>query len=269
MDSSNTCNACASPCLTCKESDDTCTSKCADGFFYDSGSCSPCAVGCNTCTDAYDCTCTSGDDPCTVYDFKTGYEAAEPGDTDDCSDGYYLTAYKCEACEANCKECSDDTTCTTCNDGYFINAGSCSRCYPNCKTCSDSNPPPARGSCLADGCADGFYAHTDGTCRECDASCLTCDDGTTACTSCHDGYFVDSSASDVCTECNTECLACSAADTCTACRDGWYLDEDATPITCVRCHSSCLKCSGAGLGACTECRTGQNLSDAAGGFCSY
>lgn len=112
----NTCADCGGDCLTCEGSATTCTSTCADGFYFDDGGCLPCAIGCNTCSDDSSCT-----------DYKTGYDAAEPDASNDCSDGYYYKSSDgtCDACEANCEACDNANTCTDCYDGYYLSGGSC------------------------------------------------------------------------------------------------------------------------------------------------
>lgn len=43
-----------------------------------------------------------------------------------CSSGYYLNSSGgCSKCSANCKSCTDGSTCNTCADGYTLSSGKC------------------------------------------------------------------------------------------------------------------------------------------------
>lgn len=96
----------------------------------------------------------------------------------------------CEACAANCHDCTAPGTCTKCATGYVVNPSTskCDKCADNCKTCQTA------ATCSE--CSNGYVlaALVNGTapngkwCDKCSANCLKCDtNGAGLCDVCQGG----------------------------------------------------------------------------------
>jgi hypothetical protein len=82
----------------------------------------------------------------------------------------------------------------------------CDYCTSPCKTCTTI----ATNTCTS--CVDGFYLNTS-ECFNCTGLCLTCDTSATDCKSCVDGYyFKDTGDSNNCKPCVYPCVNCYASD---------------------------------------------------------
>jgi len=143
---------CPAECLSCTNSvcikcpDNTSppcgvTPSCVEGYYYNSSTndCPICNSPCKACT-------TSGNTNCSG-----------------CVDGYYLDGSVCKLCSsvlANCRNCSNSTTCLECVDEtFYISAGKCISCQSRCKDCNNSL------TCID--CLDGKYLDSNGICLHC------------------------------------------------------------------------------------------------------
>ena len=99
-------------------------------------------------------------------------------------------------------------------------------------------------------CDPGEYWDPVGaSCEACDAPCSTCSAaGTSSCTDCTSGFYLDGSN---CVACDAPCSTCSAAGTssCTDCTSGFYLDGS----NCVACDPLCDTCTASGNASCSAC----------------
>ena len=83
-----------------------------------------------------------------------------------CKDGYYLDTTKvavdgrhyCNKCPESCSSCDGYDDCSGCNAGRYGNL-----CQSSCFGCKDDICDKDSGSCI-NGCTDGYYRVTDGTC---------------------------------------------------------------------------------------------------------
>lgn len=106
-------------------------------------------------------------------------------------------------------------------------------------------------------CLTGEYRSTDGTCLQCDISCLSCSsrDG---CDSCYDQMYQIAKANlivcQICYRVNEGCDICITAKKCSNCLPGYFLQADST---CSRCDSyipNCLLCENNGNNTvCNSC----------------
>ena len=142
--------------------------------------------GVNKCTKAIGAECTDSKD-CIVGSFCTS------GDTK-----------VCKTCDAGCRECTEQDTCTKCLPGYNeIIKGNCTpieNCPPGCATCKDAVPidtETALKVCVT--CAVGHTFDNGNTmieggkeCVPCKAEgCDACTATATTCMQCGDDYNAD------------------------------------------------------------------------------
>jgi len=229
------CSLCIGPdvCLECRNSTyltnyKWCEEECQDGYFElgtaDIGrTCQLCPGDCNKCEATDHCTECKGNTYLThSFQCKATCEA-----------GYYpnkvgLVGGVCDACNANCSQCTSASTCTECrNDLYLTPSSSCETSCPF-------------GYFMQDG-KDGVGA----TCRMCPENCASCTNAS-YCTSCRkfthlthfdqcrfecpDGYYENGTAETggTCLPCKSPCNTCETGSVCTECSDEAYLSPNAT-----------------------------------------
>merc|ERR1712166_332428 len=134
-----TCSACPGNCKVCGTSgkcaecsdgfqladDYTCEQTCPLRFFKAAdGHCDHCNAACDTCWGSADNQCRT----CPSGKKQFGYECA-----DDCPAGWYeiLGQQRCRRCSANCKACTDGTTCTECTAGKILDNKFCHDVCPD------------------------------------------------------------------------------------------------------------------------------------------
>ncbi|KAF4804618.1 hypothetical protein TURU_006047 [Turdus rufiventris] len=206
-----------------------------------------------------------------------------------CPPGHYNADKKrCKKCSPNCETCvgGHNDQCMTCKSGYYLNEVTnscitscpdgfyldknkvvCRKCSENCKTCVEFQ------TCTE--CRHGL---------RCDASCLDCSgQGDRNCTSCPNGYNLDTGVcvigtvckdgeylddSQECQLCDISCQKCIGpeSDNCISCPPTRFFDDGYCVKQCPRgkfefeqqchlCHHTCLNCSGSEPNKCTACGT--------------
>lgn len=89
------------------------------------GACTACNDACLTCFGDQADQCRT----CPTGKVQFGYECA-----DACPDGWYPEGNdRCRQCSANCKTCSDGTTCSECTNGKILDSGFCHDVCPDPK----------------------------------------------------------------------------------------------------------------------------------------
>ena len=292
------CNSCSSAYFENKSGDKiiSCDKKCETGKNEKCSSCDTSENICSTCNDGYYLPSNADDKKictkCSVTNCKTCSGSLTNQICNSCSSGYFENyengnIISCDdPCETGSKEkcLTCDTTqniCASCNNGYYVptdksNQKICTKCsLSNCKTCSG-----ALNNDVCDSCADGFFAkYTDQTIISCEKGCttgtnekcLTCDTNLNICSSCNDGYYLPTDATDksVCSKCPiNNCKICSGAsssNTCTECFDGFPASLSNGVIhSCGGCvigeGDKCLTCDETTY-KCTSCNDGYELID--------
>lgn len=246
VNSNGNCVSCASMCLDCTGSDNTCVD-CPFRYFLDTSGtkprCTRCSsANCDACDFANNCTtCTPG--------FYIGANSicSEPCDTDCACTGVgaLCTACRvtptvapfnnfdgnsCDFCDPRCTSagCIAGGVCTECIDGYepdTVNGETCVKCDVNCDTttvgsCTVAGTTP---TCIL--CNPGYYA-TAGRCSKCSASgCSTCP--ANVCTHCFATHTSNGAA---------PAVSCFANDP--HCLDGSSTyDSDLRKAVCANCES--------------------------------
>ena len=132
--------SCTSPCQTCINSTNTCTScttgvlfnnqcnvSCPDAMYEQASTCVACPSVCSVCTSASACSSCTGSN--LIY--NNFCVASCPSSANVISNG------TCQTCSTlNCFECTSGDICTTCNSGFLsFNAV----CISNCPSGYESN----------------------------------------------------------------------------------------------------------------------------------
>jgi len=284
------CVACMDNCASCRDADSC--QECEDGYDFDinegmclaAGECLADICDCREDSDAADnsgCTC--------LEDESTAKKGCCNSDCGLCAD--LCADYTGEPCSDfdNCDYCFGQTYCMACSEGYYqaeyhgdcialpdgwdldtcgiemLNNNQCDCGCGGYDTDCDEWP--------ADGCDDGEYCSTDGTCEECTLTgCAHCSNGDGhldgTCLECTDGHYMDDDGN--CNDCDlTGCAVCllqAAADdassdsySCKQCSDGYYMNNQDTCSVC-----SITNCGVCNLdGDCEECADGYSLEDGA------
>lgn len=242
---------CPSNCKVCG-SDGICT-ECQPHYFLNKANnqCENCYSDlCTTCTGPLQCSeCVEGYTPdlsgqnCVKCEDE-GCATCNYGDYRciTCKNSYYSVPIKdtdfffCKPCNYDndhkgCYSCTDYTKCDTCMSNYYKNGDFCSLCDSNCRTCQDS---PTK--CTS--CEEGFYVDSNNRCEQCsDTNCRHCSNAKT-CTECKDGYY--KSGTSGCLQCITNCEKCDNKDTCNTCKTGFYKDDKGK---CQECKANCDACN--------------------------
>lgn len=151
--------------------------------------------------------------------------------------------------------CSGRGTChestCSCYSGYG-NSDCSLNCYNPCRNCQDSN-----SQCTS--CFDGYYLNTN-DCFQCNDNCFTCKDSSTNCLTCKDGFILqpDNTCKKICP---LGCSDCSSQSICTKCEIGFVLSYD----LCIHCEPPCASCTSL-PSSCTSCIENYSLS---GKTCTY
>ena len=186
-----TCNGAESNnCLSCAEHmlllDGVCLPNCPDKTFRDhiNMECGKCDASCSTCVGPNPHECLSCDSPLVLDTHRCVKE---------CPSSSVNVNGQCEACPADCDQCSSPKHCTKCSSGHYLykpepekcpkqcpqgyygNGGVCKLCKSPCSECSSVD------KCLS--CIRN-YRIQDGTCQPC---CNTPDDGLECCDCTTDG----------------------------------------------------------------------------------
>ena len=155
----------------------------------------------------------------------------------------------CKDCAAlsttNCFSCPTGNICLQANEGYYIDPTTnlAATCSAQCVMCSSSSK--------CDVCKPKFFPNSAGVCTACASHCKTCTSTlTNACTSCDNGYILESGS---CIQCLlaatlTQCTTCAFDGKCTVCHANYVVIND----YCVQCPSNSLEVSG----SCIACDSG-------------
>lgn len=123
-----------------------------------------------------------------------------------------LSCQLCSAITANCYDCDEivvagnvtGSYCTDCSSPYFANNGSCVICNDttwNCAVCEEAGSDSF--NCTT--CNDGFWLNSStARCVGCPSTCDTCSSETVCLTCINNGYYLNS---------NDSCVLCSVYDT--------------------------------------------------------
>ena len=134
--------------------------------------------------------------------------------------------------------------------GYSGSIQTCLSCDASCSTCSS----PSENACTS--CFDGYFLNSNGYCVKCDPSCATCLTSATDCTSCVSDLFLLESS------CVSSCPAAYFQDNvnriCSTCSP--FLTTRPEGSSC--CGSNCANCTVNGY--CAVCESGFTIS---GGYC--
>ncbi|CAG9329821.1 unnamed protein product [Blepharisma stoltei] len=210
----------------------------------DSSYCAECDLGYSYTGEGL-CQCSAKD--CTTCNTNDGSIC------DTCIDNYYEDCVPCSTKIANCDTCAGGV-CTKCSAGYFLLYSTCNLCAlldPNCITCADNE-------LFCTSCKPGFLAAYYGECVE--SSLLNCEiaQGSTSCTLCLSGYYInDQQTCSSCEDNSAGCVACSESSTCLKCSQGYWLDS----LSCSPCSSipNCQACDNGTI--CTKCQATYLLNE--------
>lgn len=275
-------------CSTCNGPRDTDCINCSRGFWHttrfdldiyeDVPICGPCEYACAECTD--DENCTVCNDGFRVYKglnspdceaCKRGCKKCDDGKDlcTECLDSFYESSkvgnyVNCSSCPSNCKKCTKDQSNKIifheCLEGFYLSDGKCVQCNSPCATCTSATKCT---SCIAGHLFDGVNSCE----AECHQDCFTCERTQTACTSCHEGFYLVDNG---CIKCPLEgckkCIIGEHVSTCRECLDGYYKDEYFD--SCYKCHKSCATCSDASERNCLSCAVGYYVKSTSGSFIS-
>ncbi|EAR86017.1 leishmanolysin family protein (macronuclear) [Tetrahymena thermophila SB210] len=164
----------------------------------------------------------------------------------------------CVLCPINCSACFGPTfnQCLSCNNGFMLQGNQCIEftCHSSCYQCSGPNA----NQCTS--CPSGKYLDSNKTCQSCQQPCENCFNEATECTTCAQGYKMNTSNGrcESVNKCDSSCLECSDQRNptkCTSCRNGYTLDyqgkcqkiicfinEIMLNNQCVPCDKSCEGC---------------------------
>lgn len=289
------CDSCAAACDGCDGPTASDCVTCAEGFYMLEGTC----VRCSTCAPGsfMQAQCTATRDTTCAPCHESCGECHGNGDAacDVCAPGYAEDdGGVCRACSAECGVDSYITAECPSAAGEGSSLFQCATCR-NCtaqlrewvQTCEGGN------DAICGECNAGYYEDNEGTCRQCDASCVGCSGASAwACDLCAEGYFRD--ASGRCTRCgpacpsgsfeahecvangdnarDRECATCtscgelnreplracsSTSDTeCGLCKPSFYLDSNSTCARCSACNFNTYRvasCSATHDIVCGEC----------------
>ena len=193
----STCEKCSSNCVECTKGPSNCT-KCAPGNYLvtpdSSGSrfCDSCSINCLECIDRNDkCTKCNPNyrlnslSKCEVAlcELPNCQKCTQYNHTlcQNCVSKHALNSQsQCDACPANCQECSSSTVCSSCEESHGLNETTrlCVACIENCAQCSGPNLTTQCQTCKG----QFFLNEITGACDKCPLNCLECESGT--CTRC-------------------------------------------------------------------------------------
>jgi len=232
-----TCKFCSSPCRSCFNEPNYCTScigqyllynkecigKCPIKYYSDKGVCLPCSERCVSCEFRTNYCIDSCNPPFVFKDHQC---------LDSCGDGFASLNRTCLPCDPSCAKC------------YFIeNIDDLAKSSKICTKCI-SPKLMNDGKCL-DQCPPGKYATPEGICEFCHEACKTCFGGTNnecrTCNtdlgylmvsegrcdfpSCTKGYFYNRTKK-ACDSCPTICAECTSKTNCTECVKGYILNQN-------------------------------------------
>lgn len=187
----------SSNCLSCAEhmllSDGVCLPNCPEETYHDrvNMKCDKCHASCLMCLGPKPTECLKCNSTLVLDDYRC---------VQDCPSGSVKDDGQCEACPANCDQCSSPKHCTKCSSGYYLydpepekcskqcprgyygEEGMCKLCKSPCKECSSAD------KCIS--CVKKNYHVQDGKCQAC---CSNPDDGVDCCDCTMDGSQCTSS----------------------------------------------------------------------------
>jgi hypothetical protein len=282
--------------------------------------CDPCIYPCLTCSSDTSCLTCATDKP---YFLLSDYTCNLICNI---SNGYWIQIFNseslCVSCIQNCLTCLNGsyTGCTKCNSSYYLYNGNCTlntcplsgqfadstntcfNCDTACLTCTALGPSNCiickssyknnSGTCVSS-CPTTLYSFPNNTCG-CITPCLTCLSSlSTYCLSCNStggsalyaykGICYPScpsqtydSGNGACADCVTNCLICMSNVSCTKCISNNYLysnkcysdcnlisyqfDVSQDGQSCYKCPTGCDTCS---FTVCSTCLTNYTLVNGA------
>ena len=153
------------------------------------------------------------------------------------------------SCGVSCKSCDFNKKCLVCTEGFVFHSGVCIPCSPDCKTCITSTD-------LCTSCFKGSELVNSRCKKNCLNNCASCDN---PCTKCDDGYFL---AEGKCSECSPNCQTCgTSSEICTSCFEGFELNSFGCQVSCIE---GCVECEN----PCRECKIGYFLQTGICKFCN-
>lgn len=267
VDGKKTCADCKSPCKTCEDSADNCTSCLGNLILLEDGTCiNKCPDGqvlikgkCERCTDP---SC----EKCDHIDLNKCLECKEPKllvegkCVTKCSEGQYRDEEtgECKPCPQNCKKCHEKDSCDECKNNTYPQEGTgkCDYCLPPkqiiddvCKSCKVEK---------CDKCVDG----KDDECKTCQADQVLIDGKCHP--NCENGYYKNGQE---CNPCSEGCLICTSGEKCDECdKDKVLFEGKCIPKCplhyvenedkeCVKCTDqvNCLSCNPKNPDECIIC----------------
>lgn len=205
-------------CLNCSENEKECND-CKDSYYVFNKSCiSSCPDGyvanemdiCMKCIDSKCKKCSSSNlNICLECSIGSLFNN---NCLDTCPNGYYSLYKKCQSCDFNCDECSNENSCIKCKSTFVLSNNKCKTDCPEktvalngkCENCLDSN-------CI--NCNDDLK-----TCNKCGLSYLLHE--STCVQKCPIGFFSNGSK---CLKCEENCDICNDDKECLECTSEWFL----------------------------------------------
>lgn len=239
LDAKNcTCSNCKiSNCDKCNN--DSCA-KCNSGYYLEDNICKICPIG-YICDGQNKTLCPAGtyqneEGKNQCKDCEAGYKCSGGSDHSQCEAGYYSLkkASKCLECQAGFYSGVLASSCIPCNKGT----------YNNIKGSSTCTECPLGNFCLGED-------HIS-TCSNKTPNCTLCDPKDGTCSTCKQGYYLDSFKS--CSPCTIGAICDGVSQT--QCPSGTYIQTDKNSCT------DCPKGSYCPAGTLKECPIGQYQSEA-------
>ncbi|EAR96178.2 surface protein (macronuclear) [Tetrahymena thermophila SB210] len=240
------CRSCMSNCQACTYSNNC--QACYISYYYTGSQCAPCDNTCYSCSGPGKNQCTKCQNNYYISEKLNNY--CDPNC--DINQAQFIDSSNpnqkyCRKCITNCKNCINNTSCTTCIDSYYPSGSSCAPCDNTCYSCSG----PGKNQCTK--CQNNYYI-SEKLNNYCDPNCdLT------------QGQFIDSSNPNqkYCRKCINNCNNCTNNTSCTKCIDSYYISGN----TCAPCDNTCYSCTGPGKNQCTKCQNNYYISEKLNNYC--
>ncbi|KAH0571708.1 Cysteine-rich membrane protein 2 [Spironucleus salmonicida] len=268
------CTKCMENCNSCVD-ETTCT-KCINSFYLTNGTCNKCLINCQNCQNKSTCEL--------------------------CALGQSLTIEKtCSNCPENCARCNNQNKCKQCSQSFTLSTNNtCDPCQTittlaqkcqcgnrqisgcldcsidniSCKTCL----PGGRflyNRCVIDECQTeldcnkGYFCFKisllQNTCIKCRERCASCKGGSSLCTSCHFGEYLDANFCKKCEIQGPTGFSCQCGDnlisncglctgnSCQTCIHGFSLVNGVCQVCSDNIEGDSCQCNEKYIMNCTEC----------------